>query len=211
MLGLFSSEYSGSGTITFDNKYTLQAQFKIKLLKNGKIEGDVEFPYLHPQISEFVEGMFEFSLRGKENITGYHVFADNCTFESLSENVLHNEIRVNGIFSSKNVLLFFPGLTDQKLDKEIVLDFGITNVHKIPTTNVKSRIGILSLVNYEGIQENQKYMTVFKTPLVTSSIRIVIKVQGNQKLEDHINNAMEVVASLRLLVSLKGYGMIGRF
>lgn len=124
-------EYNGTGTITFENEHILQARFKTKLLSNGKIEGNIEFPYLHPRIFEFVKGVVEFSLKGKESNTGYHIYADSCVFESLSENTLHNEITVKGIFTTtKDVILYFPDLNNQKLDKDILLNFGITNVHK---------------------------------------------------------------------------------
>jgi hypothetical protein len=146
--------------------------------------------------------MVEFSLKGKESNTGYHIAADFCVFESLSENTLHNEITVKGIFTTtKDVILYFTDLNNQKSDKDILLNFGITNVHKIPITSVESDIGVISLINHEGIEEKQKYMEVFKTALVTSSIRIVTKIQDDQTLDNLVTNAKEVVEDFLKITS----------
>jgi len=205
MLDLIHSplfEYSGNGTIMFDNDSPLQAVFRIKLLSNGIIEGEITFPYFHPNISKFVKDMTQFSLKGEDNKIGHHILADDCIFESLSQKFSYQDIRVKGIFSSKKVTIHVPGLSDQKLDGEILLDFGITNVHRIPAINVVSRVGSLCLANYEGIEERQKYMTVFKTPLITSSIRIVTRAEKDQRLGNIIGNAREVVEDFLKVTSL---------
>lgn len=191
-------EYTGNGTITFDNEHNLDARLSIKLLVNGKIVGNIEFPY-HPRIFEFAKRLVKFSLRGTERNNGYQINAESCRFGSISDNILSG--RSKGLFTSQYVSIQIPDWTTRNLREEVLINFGIINVHKIPTTCVESKIGILSLKNYTDIEERQTYMKTFKSPLITSSVLIVAKPEVGQTLDDLVINAKEVVEDFLKITS----------
>lgn len=108
-------EFKGSGKIVFNAGLSVDINFIIKMLQNGKIIGNLDFLTYHSKIDSYVSQMKNFTLIGKLQENNVNIIAEKCYLTSLSSsmNIDNSKITVNGKFDSGEVL-FFPEVQDKK-------------------------------------------------------------------------------------------------
>ena len=186
-------EYYGTGDIIFnaDTKYC--AEFKIKMLMNGGIIGDLRFK---------VEQVFtlsrseRFILVGKVNENNLTIIASWCHFTNIHEdsstNIIDCRIKVRKIFVSPERNLLVP-------KGKLYFDVGVVNVSETFRVIVDTPMGKLQIAHFKDIfVKFNNLLRNFETPIITSKLEMETVPNGETKTKDIVENFLKITSFAQL-------------
>lgn len=169
------SEYWEKGNIIFDAKTKFDTIFKIKVLLNGIITGEIEFE-ASPLFSNFLSR--QFILIGKIDRNNLTLIASGCFFakvnHSLSKGIVTATIHSRKLFVSPEGNLVTP-------KREVYLSAGAVNVSETFRVIVESAMGQLQIAHQPDVfQKFENLIRNFKTPIITSVLELITKPSGTK-------------------------------
>jgi hypothetical protein len=197
-----------------DDGLSANVNFIIKTLQNGKSIGNLDFVTFDLLIDNYFRDMKKFSLHGKWNDNNGNIMAYECCPTSLSSPmaIANSKMTISmakGEFQTDNVV-FFPEALDKKPERELRIQFGVINVHRIKRVQVDTKLGNLVLANYRGIDERIITMRSYNIPLITSAIDIFLNQNSFQTVRHVVDESIDVVQDFLKVTSLSELlGMIG--
>jgi hypothetical protein len=121
------------------------------------------------------------------------------TRQSLTNNTV--TISGNGLFSCQNVV-FFRENDKRKPTEELLIKFGVINVYSVHQVRVNTKMGVLFLRHYDNMNQSLRIMHSYRLPLITSSIELVAKPDGNEELGNILDNAIEIIEDFLKVTTL---------
>ena len=187
----------------FDDKLSEDVNFIIRMLQTGKVTGGLDFVNYHPLTQNYISQMKHFSLNGKLTKSNVITIAEKCALVSISSPLGSEATALaKGKFDAGRVLLFFQDEED-KPNKDLIIEFGIVNFHKITSgVEVNTELGKLWLANYQGIDERINIMQTHNLPLITSSIRLSVTPNSVKTVQDIVEDSVDIVQDFLKVTSL---------
>ncbi len=193
-------ETKGLGKAVFGDNLE-EADFHIQMLSNGMITGDLQFHSAdYAKIFGYLEKEF-FTLGGKTSPNNENIIAEKCFLTGLKTSNSVSGSSIGGRFSAHNVILN-PETQETRPNKELILKFGLVNVHETLRVIVDTELGKMRLAHHKEIKEMERLMQQHNLPLITSSAELFVNPDGAQPLGSIIDKAIEIVQNFLKISSL---------
>ena len=190
-------EYLGEGDMIFDSKTRHSCKFKISMLMNGIITGDLEF-----ESAELFNPLDYqlFLVVGKININSRKLIASGCYFTrttiSHSTKLAKSIIRVRKLFVSPEGNLLIP-------HRELLIKAGVVNISKTFRVMVQTPMGILQIAHFKGVYEKfENILKNFESPIISSILELKTDANGTTRLKDIVDRVKEIIDNFLKITSL---------
>ena len=199
-------ESKGSGRVFFDNGNQTSVDFQFRLLLNGIMEGELDFPMTfaekYLQLS-FSKSLARFELKGNTIIGGKseEILLTQCYLSSFHWSTGEKSDLMKSKFVAHKAFVN-KAAENLKPNNELLLVFDLINVFETFRVIVNTQIGELSLAHDKDIEELQRIMSTYDAPLITSSAQITVKSAGAETLLQIVEKATKIVEGFLKITSL---------
>lgn len=203
--------FSGSCRITFDDGFSLKANFHVEMLKNSKIVGDLSFLSYHSNLLQHQKQLGHFTLRGRNSKDDRDITAQQCRLTNLVEETIPTRWLVSGDFTAEKLILSSK-LLKTKPKRDLFIHFGLLNVYPTLRVSVETRLGILLLRHYkykidgnkdnEGNIVSEELMNPYRLSFISSFVQLSIQANGSQTLQQIVDAAKDIVQDFLKVTSL---------
>ncbi len=189
-------EYFGTGSIIFNSNIKYCAEFKIRMLMNGTIIGDLQFTVRELFTHSWSE---HFILVGKINENNLTLIASGCHFtkthEDSSTNIIDSTIKVRKVFVSPERNLLVP-------KGKLSFGVGVVNVSETFQVIVDTPMGKLQIAHFKDIfKKFENLLRNFETPIITSVLEMETVPNGSTKTKDIIDKFKDIVENFLKITS----------
>jgi hypothetical protein len=189
-------EYYGTGDMILNANTKYRSDFKIRMLMNGAIIGDLRFTVNHLFIGSWSE---KFILVGKINKNNLTLIASGCHFtyihEDSSTNIIECTIKVRKLFVSPESNLLVP-------TGKLYFGVGVVNVSETFRVIVHSPMGNLQIAHFKDIFVKFKnLLRNFEAPIITSVLELETVPNGKTKTKDIVDKFKGIVKNFLKITS----------
>jgi hypothetical protein len=181
------NEYFCTGSLIFNSNIKYPAEFKIRLLMNGTIIGDLQFTVKELFTAQLSE---QFILVGKINENNLTLIASGCHFtktQGSSTNVIDCAIKVHKVFVSPERNLYVP-------KRKLHFQVGVVNVSETFRVIVDTPMGELQITHGKDIfKKFENLLRYFESPIITSVLRMETVPNGTTKTKDIVDKFKDIV------------------
>jgi hypothetical protein len=195
-------EYSGSGKLFYVNGSEFVVNFSLRMLQNGKINGELRFHFQenkYPRLLECLRNNVAFSLKGKTREDTEIEIGEGTPGRYFEK--IKSEPQIECKFKAQKVSIS-PSLKQGKPGNDLCFQFGLVNLDKIYHFAVETELGQLTISNYEGIEVMNRLMQEYGLSFVTTAAELTINIDGRRTIEGYLTEAKEIVQNFLKITSL---------
>ena len=188
----------GNGKVIFKNGEKYDASFELRMLNNGKMDGDLDFISPKPELLLITHQDEVFTINAI--IDEQNFIAKKCHITYSTQNT-GEDFSIKLGFSPMSVVINEEYL-ESKNNKDLLVNFGLINVHQTYRVSVDTGLGKLTLSHYQGISDMEKLIKLHKISLITSQAQFSIPSSTRKTLKEIRDNSNDILINFLKITSI---------
>ena len=162
--------FRGSGKIQFQDGFALDVSFSVYLLNNSRFIGDLLYKgiFSKEKMYDYFNKKEPFALVGTDPFdTQLKIIGYSCVIERIEEGSIAGFLAMRSKFYLTNLQVFYEK-ENKKPSREILLEFGLTNVIHLVDISIDTVLGRMSLVKEASINNTDLLMKLANLSSISS-------------------------------------------